>query len=141
GSCQARKPDEQARVARAEADPQLDARERLLRLTAKIKHYAEYGVCRGKAWVELDRFLELGGRAIVSGGPHRDQSKRKVGVRIARIERHRALRQLEGLLVISLGILGPAEIGRDRQRDRQRRGGLRILRIDCQRAAEIGLRL
>src|SRR5260370_32731151 len=96
---------------------------------------------RSKAWVELDRFLELGRRAIAPAGPHTDQSKRKVGVRVAGIEYHPALSQSEGFFVNSFGILGPAQIGRGRQRDRQRRGGLRVLRVDRQGAPEKRLHL
>ena len=52
---------------------------------------------RRKAWVELDRFLELGRRALASAGPHANQGKREVSVRVANIERYRALSELEGL--------------------------------------------
>src|SRR5437762_13976448 len=61
--------------------------------------------------------------------------------RVARIERYRALGQLERFFVGLLGIIGPTEISRSARRDRQRSGSLRILRVDRQRAAEIGLRL
>ena len=139
--CQPGKPDEQARIARAEADTSLDARHRLLRLTPRVKHRAEHGVSRGKAWIQLDRFLEFCHRAIGARRPHADQSERKVGVRIPAVERRGALRQLERFLIILFGIIAPAQIGRSAQCDRQRRGGLDILRVDRQRTTEIALRL
>ena len=89
------KPDEQARIARAEADTSLDARHRLIRPTPRVEHRAEYGVSRGKAWIQLDRFLEFCHRAIGARRPHADQSERKVGVRIPAVERRGAARQIE----------------------------------------------
>ena len=69
--------------------------------------------------------------------PHAAQTEREMGIRVAGVESDRALPQVERFLVILLGILGPAEIGRVADGDRQRRGRLRVLRIDRQRAPEI----
>src|SRR5947208_16498217 len=93
--CQPAEPDEQAWIARAEADARLDARHRLLRLTPRIKYDAQHSVRRGKARIDPDRLLKLGRRAIGARSPHADQGQSKVGVRIASIEGDRALRQLE----------------------------------------------
>src|SRR5271154_1437660 len=107
-SCQAGKPNEHTGIARAEANAPFDARHSVLGLTPRIKHDTKYGVSRRKARIELDRFLELSHRAIGARSPHADQSQREMSIWVASIEGDRALRQLEGFLEVSFGILRPA---------------------------------
>ena len=95
----------------------------------------------GIARVQLDRLREFRDRPLGAACPHGDQAQGKVGIGVARVERDGALRELVSLVVIGVGVLRPTGLSRARQRDRQRRGGLRVLRVDRQRAPEIGLRL
>src|SRR6516162_5155550 len=60
---------------------------------------------------------------------------------VTRVEIDRTMAQFVRLGKVGVGTLRPTEKARIQDRDRQRRRGLRILRIDRQRAAEKGLRL
>jgi hypothetical protein len=68
--CQSRKPDEETRVAWAEADTLSHAGDPLLGLALEIKHRPEYGIGRREARIEPDRFLEIGSRATDVAQPH-----------------------------------------------------------------------
>src|ERR1700730_2325147 len=138
---QAREPDEQARVSRAELDTLLAACDSGLRLAAKGKYYAKNCVRRRKARVEFDRFLELGRCLIRSTCPHANQGKCEVRIWITGIERYCALSPCKRFLKISFGVLGPAQISRNRQCDRKPRSGLGGVRITHKRAPEICLSL
>ena len=105
---QTREPDEEARVARAEADRFLDACDPALRIAEKIQHRAQYRMRRRKARIELDRFLELGRRLFGSAGPHADQREREMRVRVTGIEGYRPLPEFERLLIAALRIVAPA---------------------------------
>src|SRR5229473_1326248 len=95
----------------------------------------------GVAWIEVDSLLEFRHRAIGTARPQADEAESEAGVWVTAVETYRALCQLERLVVIAFGILRPAEIGGIAHRDRQRRDGLWVIRIDRHCPSKKRLRL
>src|ERR1700730_6575825 len=95
----------------------------------------------GMARIEGDSLLELRHRTIGTARPQADEAESEAGVWVTAVKSHRALGQLERLVVIAFGILRPAEIGRVAHRDRQRRDGLWVIRMDRHRPSKKRLRL
>ena len=64
-----------------------------------------------------------------------------MSIRVAGVESDRALGELVSLGIVKFDLVGPPEIGRVADRDRQRRSGLSVVRVDRESAPEKTLRL
>src|SRR5207248_9997362 len=129
-------PDEQSWVSRAKLHTFLNALHSGPRFAQKGKHDLEHRMRRRKARIEFDGFFQFGCCALGSACPHANQGQREVRIWVAPIERNGPLSEFESLRIISIGILGPAQIRRDGQRYGEGCRCLWGLRILQKRAAE-----
>src|SRR5262245_16332234 len=130
--CQIREPHETAWIVRVEAQRQLNLCDALLRPVQEVEDLSEVRVRERVARIEPNCLAQLSHSLFRSLLVHAGNAQREMGVRVARIIRHRATCQRQRLGEGCPYIRHPSADGLKIQTQTQRRGGPRVSWIELQ---------